>query len=118
MKNREPRLPMASHNHVDFIWQRVLGHQSLGIKEGDPSIVIQSLIPLSIHIPRLKEQMRRKQLRDTEIGKYYSKQLDQWIKDAKREMKTNSNFGARRRVDLLERFKSSFKKREFPPKKR
>ena len=119
MKNRKPQLPGASHNNVDLIWHGVLGQQSLGIREGDPSIVIQSLIPLSIHIPRLRDQMRRKQLRDTEIGKYYSRQLDRWIKDAKKEKKTNSNKAdLKRRIHLLEGFKTSFKKREFPPKNR
>jgi hypothetical protein len=79
VKNRGELLLQPQHlnQEIDQIWDNVMRNQLLCVGDDDPKHIVESIIARSTHMLQLRDEIVRdkKQLRKTQIGQLYIKQL-------------------------------------------
>ncbi|KAF2442186.1 hypothetical protein P171DRAFT_487442 [Karstenula rhodostoma CBS 690.94] len=123
--NRRPEEIYSSTTHrINSTWGQVLIGQSSNVMGDDPDGVIRTLITSNEHKLHLWNEIygkEKKQLRKTEIGQLYTKQLEKWIdetKDWRKKMKKEKRDLSEidRKITQLKGNLKSWKDLQFPPK--
>ncbi|KAL5380069.1 hypothetical protein DPSP01_008105 [Paraphaeosphaeria sporulosa] len=123
-KNRLPIGPQAAamSQAMDSTWREFFGNQSLGTKEDHSDEVVEAIVNSSEHELQLYTEVygrARRQLRDTELGRLFTKQLDEWIDEAEKEKKRIKKAGGdlsdiKSKIKLLEKDRKAWKKLKCP----
>ncbi|KAK7191669.1 uncharacterized protein CC84DRAFT_1240675 [Paraphaeosphaeria sporulosa] len=113
-KNRLPIGPQAAamSQAMDSTWREFFGNQSLGTKEDHSDEVVEAIV-------NSMYGRARRQLRDTELGRLFTKQLDEWIDEAEKEKKRIKKAGGdlsdiKSKIKLLEKDRKAWKKLKCP----
>lgn len=92
IKNRRELVPSPEplEREIDRIWNSRLRDQVVDLGNPEPKSVVKSMITSSPHLVQLRNEVfeDRKQLRKTQVGQLFIKQLKKWIEEAKDDMKS------------------------------